>query len=208
MPNQKISICSHCRSAGEKLFLKGEKCFGPKCPLVKRNYAPGQHGPGKRHVKVSGYGKQLRQKQQAKNVYGLRERQFSNYVAAATEKTGDTSKILIGFLESRLDNVAYRMGLVSSRAAARQLVGHGHITVNGKKVDIPSFRVRVGDVVALSADAKNKKQFEKITEKLAKVEAPVWLGLDAQQASAKILNTPAWDNPSFDAKAIIEFYSR
>ena len=200
--------CSQCRRAKEKLFLKGEKCAGPKCPMLKRPYAPGQHGPTKKGSKLSDYGKQLKEKQEAKRIYGLRERQFANYVAEASSKTGDTGKFLLQYLESRLDNVVFRMGLAKSRALARQLVNHGHITVNGKKVDIPSYRVRVSEVVALTSKSVSKKLFENLTETLSKVEAPVWLGLDAKTASAKILNTPSVDSTPFSAKAIIEFYSR
>ncbi len=202
------SRCAQCRRAGEKLMLKGEKCLGPKCPMTKRSYPPGMHGPDQKHVKISGYGKQLREKQKVKRIYGILEKQFSNYVAEAAEKVGDTSKYLLSYLESRLDNVVYRMGLCKSRITARQIVSHGHIMVNGKKLDVASARVRVGDVVALRDGAKNKKEFQGISEKLVKVEAPVWLGLDAKTASAKILNMPMVENPIFNAKAIIEFYSR
>lgn len=193
---------------GQKLFLKGEKCLGPKCALTKRNYAPGQHGSSKKHTKLSGYGKQLKEKQEAKRFYGLRERQFANYVNEAAAKPGDTGKYLITYLESRLDNVVYRMGLAASRAAARQLVSHGHITVNGKKVDISSYRVRVGEEISLSAKAKSGKVFENLTEKLSKHDAPSWLAVDAVNASAKVLNTPSTDDTVFSPNTIIEFYSR
>lgn len=200
--------CSQCRRAKEKLFLKGDKCAGPKCPMLKRPYAPGQHGPTSKMRKLSGYGKQLKEKQEAKRIYGLRERQFANYVAEASSKTGDTGKFLLQYLESRLDNVVFRMGLAKSRALARQLVNHGHITVNGKKVDIPSYRVRVGEVIALPLKATKKKYFENMTETLSKIEAPSWLGVDAKSVSAKVLNTPSVGSIPFSAKAIIEFYSR
>ncbi|PIT88757.1 MAG: 30S ribosomal protein S4 [Candidatus Magasanikbacteria bacterium CG10_big_fil_rev_8_21_14_0_10_36_32] len=202
------SKCAQCRRAGEKLMLKGEKCLGPKCPMSKRSYPPGMHGPNQKHAKISNYGKQLREKQKVKRMYGILEKQFSNYVIEASKKVGDTGKHLISSLESRLDNVVYRMGLGKSRISARQIVSHGHIMVNGKKLDVPSARVKVGDVVALREGAKNKKEFQGILEKLAKVEAPVWLGLDAKVASAKVLNTPTAENPMFNAKVIIEFYSR
>jgi small subunit ribosomal protein S4 len=191
-----------CRKYGEKL------CDSAKCPLTKRNYPAGQHGQSQKRAKVSGFGKQLLEKQKVKKIYGILERQFSNYVAEASKKVGDTSKILLQYLEARLDNVVYRLGLASSRAAARQLVNHGHISVNGQKVDIPSYRVKVGQVVAVSDKAKNKKVFEGISEKLQKVEAPAWLSVDAKSASGKVLNTPTIENPNFNPKAIIEFYSR
>ncbi len=191
-----------CRKYGQKL------CDSPKCPVTKRSYPAGVHGPNKRHTKQSVYGKQLFEKQKAKQLYGLLEKQFSNYVAEASKKTGDTSNFLVNYLESRLDNVIYRMGLASSRRAGRQLVSHGHITVNGKKVDIPSFRVRVSEEIGLAEKSKTSPLFEKITEKLSKVEAPGWLGLDPKKVSAKVLNSPTTDDPGFMAKSIIEFYSR
>jgi len=203
------STCSQCRRVSEKLFLKGEKCFGPHCAVTRRSYPSGQHGPNKKHrTKLSGYGKQLLEKQKVKEVYGILERQFANYVAEASIKTGDTSKFLLNYLESRLDNVVFRMGLGKSRSAARQIVNHGHVTVNGKKVDIASFRVRVGDVIGLTAKAKAKKIFEKIEEQLAKVEAPSWLAIEPKAITGKILNNPTVDHVNFDAKTIIEFYSR
>jgi len=176
--------------------------------MLKRNFAPGQHGPTNKHSKLSGYGKQLREKQRAKRIYGLLERQFSNYVTEASKKIGDTSKFLIAFLESRLDNVIYRAGLASSRSAARQMVRHGHILVDGKKVDIPSYQVGVGEVLSLHANSKNKKMFEKITEKLSKAEVLPWLSVNPKDVTIKILNTPVLESPEFNAKAIIEFYSR
>ncbi|MDD4476786.1 MAG: 30S ribosomal protein S4 [Patescibacteria group bacterium] len=201
--------CAKCRRAGEKLFLKGEKCFGPKCPLLKRNYPPGMHGSeAKHHSKLSGYGKQLREKQKAKRIYGIMERQFANYVAEASKKVGNTGIILINYLESRLDNAVYRMGLGKSRQSARQIVSHGHITVNGRKVDVPSFRVKVGQIIALKESSKNKPAFTNIEERLAKAEAPSWISVDAKKVSAKITSDPVKEEPEFDAKTIIEFYSR
>lgn len=208
MSNESNDKCSRCRRAGDKLFLKGDKCFGPKCTLLKRNFSPGVHGVSKRHPKQSVYGKQLFEKQKAKEIYGLREKQFANYVAEAAKKTGNTGKFLITYLESRLDNVVFKMGLGKSRKGSRQLVSHGHITINGKKVNIPSYRTRVGDEVALREKDKTTVSFDKISERLSKVEAPAWMNLDAKKVSAKVLNTPTADDPGFDAKTIIEFYSR
>jgi small subunit ribosomal protein S4 len=200
----RLIIAKHklCRKYGEKL------CDSPKCPVVKRSYPAGQHGPSKKHVKLSSYGRQLMDKQKAKRIYGIMERQFANYVAEASKKVGDTSKILVNYLESRLDNVVYRMGLAFSRANARQMVSHGHIAVNGKKLNIPSYRVRVGEMISVKEGAKSKKIFEGMSEKLQKVEAPAWLAIDAKALSGKVLNAPAWENPNFNPKAIIEFYSR
>ncbi|MDO8499473.1 MAG: 30S ribosomal protein S4 [bacterium] len=191
-----------CRLYGEKL------CDSPKCPVTKRNYPSGQHGQDRKRAKTSGYGKQLREKQKVKGIYGILERQFANYVVEASKKTGDSSKIFVTYLESRLDNVIYRAGLGSSRAQARQLVRHGLIAVNGKKVDLPSFRVKVGDVFTIYETKKNKPVFAGMSEKLAKVEAPAWLSIDAKELKAKVLNTPVLDRPNFNANVIIEFYSR
>jgi small subunit ribosomal protein S4 len=191
-----------CRLYGEKL------CDSPKCPITRRNYPAGQHGADRKHAKLSGYGKQLREKQKAKRLYGILERQFANYVAEAAKKTGDTSKILLSYLESRLDNVVYRSAIASSRAAARQMVAHGHITVNGKKLDIPSYRVRVGDVIAIKESAKKSKLFEGVAEKMGKAELPAWIAAEPKTVTAKVLNTPTLELPQFNAKSIIEFYSR
>jgi small subunit ribosomal protein S4 len=191
-----------CRRFGEKL------CDAQKCPVARRSYPSGQHGPQQKHVKLSGFGKQLREKQKAKRMYGILEKQFSNYVAEASKKTGDTSKILLSYLESRLDNIVYRMGLAPTRSAARQLVNHGHIKVNDKKVDIPSFRVKVGDVIVLGSSSRKSKLFEGVSERLAKIEFPSWLTVDTQKVSGKVLNAPIIDDPNFNAKSIIEFYSR
>ena len=136
MPQEFDSKCSKCRRAGDKLFLKGDKCLGPKCPLLKRNFPPGQHGASSKRNKPSSYGRQLAEKQEAKRSYGLRERQFANYVTEASGKPGDTGKILLQYLESRLDNVVYRMGIAPTRRAARQFVSHKHITINNEVVNI------------------------------------------------------------------------
>lgn len=191
-----------CRKFGEKL------CDSPKCPVARRSYPPGVHGPSRKRPKISGYGKQLLEKQKVKRIYGILERQFSNYVAEASKKTGDTSKFLLTYLESRLDNVVYRTGLANSRAAARQLVNHGHIVVNGGKVTIPSYRVKVSDQISLRDRSKGSKLFEGRGETIAKKDLPVWLTVDTKNLSAKVLNTPTVEHPNFDANAIIGFYSR
>lgn len=191
-----------CRKFGEKL------CDSPKCPLMRRSYPPGIHGPSKKHPKLSSFGKQLLEKQKVKRIYGILERQFSNYIAEASKKTGDTSKFLLHYLEARLDNVVYRSGLASSRAAARQLVTHGHVLVNGKKLDIASYRVRVGETVGIKGKTQQSKLFENKAEVIAKKEMPSWLSVDAKTLTAKVLNSPTVENPNFDANAIIGFYSR
>lgn len=191
-----------CRLFGEKL------CDSAKCPVARRSYPAGMHGERRKRAKLSGYGKQLREKQKAKRIYGILERQFSNYVAEASRKTGDTSKFLLSYLESRLDNAVFRSGFAPSRAAARQMVSHGHITVNGRKVTIPSYRVKVGDSVGVRAQSAGRKIFESLSEKLAKFEFPQWLAVDIKQLTAKVLHAPTLQHPNFDAKQIIEFYSR
>ncbi len=192
-----------CRQFGEKL------CDSPKCPVTKRSYPAGQHGPNRKGTKkVSGFGKQLREKQKVKRIYGILERQFSNYVAEASKKTGDTSKFLLTYLESRLDNVVYRMGFAKSRAAARQMVSHGHVTVNAEKVNIPSYRVKVGQVVGVKDTVKKSKLLEGVAEEMSKKDFPSWMSVDAKAISGKVLNTPTVENPNFDANAIIGFYSR
>lgn len=191
-----------CRLFGEKL------CDAAKCPVGRRNYPGGMHGLKRKRAKLSSYGKQLREKQKAKRIYGLLERQFANYVAEAARKTGDTSKFLLGYLESRLDNVVYRAGLAPSRAAARQAVNHGHFVVNGRRVNIPSYRVKVGETIAIRLGSAGRKNFSGLSETLGKKEFPGWLAVDVAKPSVKILNAPTTATPNFDAQAIIGFYSR
>jgi len=207
--SQKVnSKCAQCRRAGEKLMLKGDKCVGPKCPFVKRSYPPGMHGPDKKRVKISGYGKQLKEKQKIKRIYGMLERQFSNLVAEASLKEGDTSKILTSYLESRLDNAVFRAGFAKSRLSARQLVSHGLITVNGRRVDVPSFRAKPGMIIAVKENKKKKRIMENLSERIAKAELPSWVSVNPEALSAKILNEPVLENPNFNAQSIIEYYSR
>lgn len=199
------SKCVKCRREGVKLFLKGEKCFTTKCPVARRPFAPGQHGPTARRPKVSVYGSQLREKQKAKRIYGLTEAQFMGYVERANRKVGDTGVMLQQMLETRLDNVVYRLGFAASRFDARQKVSHCHMTVNGKSVNIPSYRVAVGDVIALDAT-----KFAAIKERVSKHQAPSWLALDASAMSGKMVAVPGKTDfdTVFDTKMIIEFYSR
>lgn len=201
--------CGRCRQAGEKLFLKGEKCFLVKCPLSRRSYPPGQHGPGRRR-RLTSFGEQLREKQKAKFVYGLRERQFSNYVKKASQKKANTADILLELLERRLDNVIYRSGLAKSREMARQLVSHAHFLVNGRKVNIPSYQVRPNQLISLSEKSKKMIIFENIAPALAKHETPAWLSLDINNLTIKVLSLPKPEELqiNFDPKKIIEFYSR
>ena len=201
--------CARCRRAGEKLFLKGDRCFGAKCALTRRGFPPGQHGPTQR-VRLTSFGEQLKEKQKAKRVYGLRERQFSNYVAKASKRKGNTAEGFLKFLEKRLDNVVYRLGLAKSRESARQIVSHCHILVDNKRVNIPSFQVEPDQVVSIAAKSQSKKIFENLKQTLVKHELPAWLSLDVEKLSGKILAEPKIEGMqfNFDPKKIIEFYSR
>lgn len=201
--------CTLCRREGEKLFLKGDRCFTTKCAVVKRNYAPGVHGQTSRK-KLTDYGKQLRDKQAAKRLYGLRERQFANYVSKAMKKKENTREALVRFLESRMDNVIFRLGYAPSRAAARQLVGHGFFRVNDKKVDISSLQVRPKDVISINPTKVNKKAVNDIRERIKTKEIPTWLHLDRQKMEAKVIELPRLDegDKAFNIQSVIEFYSR
>lgn len=192
------------RRLGVKLFEGISKSFD------RRPYAPGIHGPSQRMAKVSTYGKQLREKQIAKKLYGILEKQFSNYYKLATTKKGDSATNFIKLLECRLDNVVYRLGFANTRQQARQLTNHGHICVNGKKVDIPSYQVEVGDVITIKESKLKSSHWTTMIPKLEKVTTPIWLNLDAKSVSGKILSLPAKDDTPlpFDMKMIIEFYSK
>ncbi|MBI5072030.1 30S ribosomal protein S4 [Candidatus Falkowbacteria bacterium] len=201
--------CAQCRREGEKLFLKGERCNTAKCGMIKRGYPPGVHGP-KGKIRLTGYGTQLREKQKTKHIYGILERQFRNYFEKAIKKTGDTSEFLLQLLEMRFDNVIYRLGFGKSRQQARQLVGHGLFSVNGKKVTIPSYQVKIGDVISVKENRAAKKVFQNLPQTLAKHEPPAWLALDAAKIEGKVTRKPTKDDvkTQFDLKMIIEFYSR
>jgi len=202
--------CHLCRREGEKLYLKGERCFTTKCAIIKRNFLPGVHGPSAQRQKITDYGKQLRSKQAAKRLYGLNERQFFNYIHAAMKKRENTTEMLINFLESRLDNVVYRLGLVTSRAAARQFVGHYFVKVNDKKVNIPSYSVKPGEIISINQVKINKKIINDIRERIKAKEVPAWLNFDKQKLEAKVISKPelAQGEKQIDLKSIIEFYSR
>jgi len=192
-------------------MLKGDRCKTQKCAMVKRNYAPGFHGPsqgGRR--RLTNYGSQLTEKQKAKKQYGLMEKQFLLTFEKAKRKTGNTGEIFLQMLEMRLDNVVFRAGLTSSRAQARQHVTHGLFTVNGTRVDIPSFVLKTGDVVKVKANKKDLKAFKDLTDKIKSRETVGWLDVDAKEFSAKILHKPdmAIIKPNFNIQMIIEFYSR
>lgn len=204
--------CKLCRREGAKLFLKGERCHSGKCALVKRKYAPGVHGPSKgtRGPRLTEFGQQLRAKQSAKRIYGLMEKQFSNYYQEAVRQKGDTGENLLALLESRIDNVIYRVGWSSSRDMGRQMVNHSLITVNDKKVDIPSFHVKAGDVIKFKDIKKNKTLVKNIKEQKLPKDIPSWLEINNQEGRIKILGTPTKEDitETIDDKLIVEFYSR
>ncbi len=197
--------CKQCRREGCKLFLKGEKCL-TNCPFDKRPVAPGQHGIGRK--KVSEYGLQLREKQKVRRTYGMLEKQFRLYYEKAAKGKENTGWALLKMLELRLDNVVYRLGLGSSRTESRQIVNHGHITVNGKKVNIPSYQVKVGDVIAVKENKQSLEMFASLKE--AKINTPKWLEFDAKSLTGKVLALPEREDIDLDIKEhlIVEFYSR
>ena len=205
--------CKICRRAGEKLFLKGERCFTPKCVMNSRPYPPGKLDSEKKHKSpVSEYGFQMKEKQKIKNIYGVSEKQFVAYVKNAEKSTINTKiaptlGIYIG-LESRLDNVVFRMGLAKSRSLARQIVAHGHIIVNGKKVNIPSHKVRIGDVISVREGSRVTKLFTDAQTKLKDFTAPDWIALDAAKLEAKITSLPKEVESGFDFSKVLEFYNK
>jgi small subunit ribosomal protein S4 len=191
-----------------KLFLKGEKCFTPKCPLERRSYAPGVHGQLRR--KVSDYGIRLREKQRAKRIYGILERQFRRHFEEAERRPGATGENLLQILETRLDNVVYRLGFADSRAQARQLVRHGHFEVNGRKTDIPSYQVKPGDVISVRERSRGLEYFKMVAQQLARKQLPSWLSLDPQSMTGRMLALPKRDeiDAQINENLIVEFYSR
>jgi len=197
---------------GVKLFLKGDKCFSPKCPLVRKPYPPGQRK--KRRTRgLSEYGKELKEKQKLRNWYNLREKQFQNYVRSVLNtrsKTEDTETLLIRLLESRLDNVIFRLGFATSRTQARQLISHGHFLINEKPINIPSYSVKKGDKVNLKPSSLNKAAFKSIQTKIKKIKPPSWLELNAENLEAKVTGLPSYEeaSPPAEISSIFEFYSR
>lgn len=202
--------CKQCRRAGEKLFLKGERCFSAKCAIVKRNYPPGAHGAkGKR--RPTDYGLQLAEKQKAKKIYSLLEKQFKITFEKAKNKKGNAGENFIRLLEMRLDNVVYRLGLATSHDWARQLISHGHIMVNGKKVTIPSCQLKGGDIIKIKEGSKKSKQFIRLEAAFKNAKIPGWLNLDVKELTAKVLHAPTSDDLkiiNFNPQIIVEFYSR
>jgi small subunit ribosomal protein S4 len=203
------AVCRLCRREGMKLFLKGERCYTDKCAIEKRNVPPGQHGRA-RKAKMVGYGVQLREKQKVKRTYGILENQFRRYFEAADRQKGITGQLLLQMLERRLDNVVYRLGFATSRPQARQLVRHGHFTVNGKKVDIPSFQVRQGDMVAVRSTSATNVTIQHATEEVKGRGVPEWLLLDAGTLSGRISQLPTREqiNLPVEEQLIVELYSK
>ena len=202
------AVCKLCRREGQKLFLKGERCYTDKCAINRRAYAPGQHGQGRK--KTSEYGLQLRAKQMTRRVYGVLENQFHHYYEMATTMQGKAGDNLLILLESRLDNVVYRCGWASSRAEARQLVVHGHFTVNGKKVDIPSYLVKPGETIAIKDSSRQSDKFKAVLEANSARPVPKWLDVDAQNAQAKVVEMPTREEIDLevDETLIVELYSK
>ena len=207
MATYREAKCRLCRREGAKLFLKGDKCFSGKCPFEKRPVAPGVHGAGRK--KISEYGQQLREKQKVKRIYGVQEGQFRAYYEAADRMKCITGENMLSLLERRLDNVVFRMGLGVSRAQARQLVNHGHFTVNGKKVNIPSYIVKEGDIVAVKESKTSNKYFEAIKSAKA-ANLPKWLEFNPEKLEGKVIALPARDDidSQIAEHMIVELYSK
>jgi len=202
-------VCRLCRREGMKLFLKGERCYTDKCAIEKRNVPPGQHGRGRRQ-KIVGYGVQLREKQKVKRTYGVLENQFRRYFEAADRQKGITGELLLQALERRLDNVIYRLGFATSRAQARQLVRHGHFTVNGRKVDIPSYPVRAGETVAVRTTSGQNPTILHAMEEVKGRGIPEWLLLDADKKAGTVSSLPTREqiNLPVQEQLIVELYSK
>ncbi len=206
------SVCKLCRREGEKLFLKGERCFTPKCAYERRAYAPGQHGQVRfgRRRRESDYGRQLRAKQKARRIYGVLEKQFRRYFQMATKTRGITGLILLQILETRLDNVVYRMGYAANRAQARQMVSHGHFFVNGRKTNIPSMVLKAGDVLNVREGSKKNGLFKEMSELAEKNNCALWLERDLKNLSGRVLRMPERGeiDGNLDEQLIVEYYSR
>lgn len=209
----KQSKCKICRRSGEKLFLKGDRCSGPKCALIKRPYAPGQK-PKRRRAGLSEYGRELQEKQKIKKSYNLTEKEFRNYVKAlldtGTKIEEDVSSVFVRNIETRLDNIVFRLGLAKSRGEARQMVTHGHFLVNGVRTDIPSRQLKIGDKISIRKESKEKIIFKNIEEKAKKIQIPAWLSMDKKTFEAEIKKYPKIDDVQLagELSAVFEHYSR
>lgn len=200
--------CRQCRREGTKLYLKGDRCYTDKCAIARRTYAPGQHGMNRK--KLSEYAMQLREKQKVRRIYGVLEKQFRDYFVEADRLKGVTGENLLRLLELRLDNVVYRMGFGESRAEARQLVRHGHFTVNGKKVNIPSYQIKLNDLIAVKPNSKNTEKFKQLAENAASRTAPQWLSVNSEMMEARVIALPAREDIDIpiEEHLIVELYSR
>ena len=205
-------VCKLCRREGEKLFLKGSRCLTAKCAIERRPYAPGQHGRERqyRRGRASDYLLQLREKQKMRRIYGVYERQFSNYFGKAEKRSGLTGSNLLTLLESRLDNVVYRLGMAMSRSQARQLVSHGHVMLNSRKTNVPSAMVSPGDSVSIRPESTKKTYFKTLRQDLDDRQVPRWLQLDINTLSATVLQLPAREDidVSLNEQLVVEYYSR
>lgn len=202
--------CRLCRRENTKLFLKGDKCTSDKCPLVRRAKAPGQHGASAGRKRVKEYGLQLREKQKARRYYGILEKQFNNYFEKADKKPGQTGENLLTMIETRLDNVVYRMGMADSRRQARQLVRHGHFQINGKKANIPSILVKKGDVVSVKESSRKSALIKMLIENISGRSVPAWIEVDKENAVATIAALPTREDVDFpfEEHLIVELYSK
>lgn len=205
-------VCKLCRREGEKLFLKGQRCYTPKCAFERRNYPPGEHGRQAqwRRRRASEYWRQLREKQKTKRVYNVSEKQFRRYYRKALKQRGLTGETLLQVLERRLDNVIYRLNFGESRAQARLLVTHGHFTVNGRRTDVPSMLVNPGDVIGVREGSKKKTYFKELPDLVELRSAPGWLDRDAANLSARVIQNPERGDidANFNEQLIVEYYSR
>jgi small subunit ribosomal protein S4 len=208
MARYKESVCRLCRREGQKLYLKGDRCYSDKCAIERRQYAPGQHGQSRK--KVSEYGLQLREKQKARRFYGVLEKQFRNYFSKADRQKGITGENLLTLLERRLDNVVFRLGLASSRPEARLLILHGHFRVNGRKVNIPSYQVKVGDEIEVRDKSKSSLKFKDIAEAAAHKTPTAWLEVDAENLKGRVIAMPTREDIDvpIEEHLIVELYSR
>jgi len=203
------SKCKKCRRAGQKLFLKGDRCFSQKCAMIRKPYAPGAHGKNRRR-RISEYGQQLIEKQKVRHSYGVSESQFKKYYKEIIGQKGNKEELLIQKLEIRLDNAVFRLGWASSRRLARQMVSHGHILVNRRKVNIPSCQIKKGDLIQIKEKSKKSALFENLKTSLKKYEVPVWLALDKQKLEAKVQGLPKLEEIGQvgEISMIIEYYSK
>ncbi|WP_243091168.1 30S ribosomal protein S4 [Thermus neutrinimicus] len=202
-------VCRLCRREGVKLYLKGERCYSPKCAMERRPYPPGQHGQ-KRTRRPSDYAVRLREKQKLRRIYGISETQFRNLFEEASRKRGVTGTVFLGLLESRLDNVVYRLGFAASRRQARQMVRHGHITVNGRRVDLPAYQVKPGDEIAIAEGSRNLAFIRENLEAMKGRKVGPWLSLDVEGMKGKFLRLPDREDLALpvNEQLVVEFYSR